>query len=183
MRVLWIGTVLVPTFLSLAASEAAQESEGPELRFESEAEYIGPVFDDDALRQRQGRHESSAGLIDVYNVWTSFQKVKLKSNLTIVGHSYQICQDLHPTMTFASLVYAYDGPLTIRVEHRLSSGGGTIPCTVTVPGLGLWLLTCSGPPIEIRPGFYKVTSTHTVTSGGSGSGKETTSFDMLGSCS
>ena len=70
-----------PTILSLTASEAAQESEGPELRFESEAEYIGPVFDDDALRQRQGRRESSAGLIDVYNVWTSFQKVNLKSNL------------------------------------------------------------------------------------------------------
>ena len=44
MRVLWIGTVLIPIFLSLTASEAAQESEGPELRFESEADYIGPVL-------------------------------------------------------------------------------------------------------------------------------------------
>ena len=131
--------MLIPTILSLTASEAAQESEGPELRFESEADYIGPVFDDDALRQRQGRRESSAGLIDVYNAWTSFQKVNLKSNLV----------------------------------------GGTIPCTVTVPGLGLWLLNCSGPPTDIRPGFYKVTSVHTVTSGGSGNGKETASFDVL----
>ena len=87
-------------------------------------------------------------------------------------------------MTLASLVFTYDGPLTIRVEHRLSGGRGHHPLHCHRAGLGLWLLTCSGPPTEIRPGFYKVTSTHTVTSGGSGSGKETTSLTCsAGSCS
>jgi len=182
MRLLWIGTVLVPTILSLTASEAAQESEGPELRvLESEAQYFGPVLSDRAEERRLAERRQS-GDIDLYNVWTSFQKVTLKSNLTIVGHSYQICQDLHPTMTFASLVFAYDGPLTIRVEHRLSGGGGTTLCTNNVSSSGFWLLTCTVRPTDIRPGFYKVTSVHTVTSGGSGNGKETASFDMFGSC-
>ena len=85
-------------------------------------------------------------------------------------------------MTLASLVFTYDGPLSVRVEHRLSGGEGTVLGTFSLPVSGFWLLTVTGPPSDIRPGFYKVTSVHTVTSGGSGNGKETAAFDVFGSC-
>ncbi|MGH9459828.1 MAG: hypothetical protein ACRD1X_01315 [Vicinamibacteria bacterium] len=188
----WIGNLLVPILLLLAASAAAQEPEGPELRvLNSEAQYLGPVLSDHAEEQRLAqRRQALAGDIDVYNVWTSFQKIKFNSNYTIVGHSYQICQDLHSTLTFGSLIYALYSPIQVQVEHRLSGGGGVFTCAYDLPATGEWLLTCDISSRELRAAcdgpdtacFYKVKSTHRVTGGGSGSGKETASFDVYASC-
>ena len=101
MRNVWIGTLLVPLMLSLSASEAAQEAEEAELVLGSgDAIYVGPVLDDRAFAQRLSQSDAGSGAIDVYNVWTSFQKPKLKSNLTITGHSYQICRVSHNQLYF-----------------------------------------------------------------------------------
>ena len=52
-------------------------------------------------------------------------------------------------MTLASLVFTYDGPLSVRVEHRLSGGEGTVIGTFSLPVSGFWLLTVTGPPSDI----------------------------------
>ena len=183
MRKLWIGTLLAPFVLSLTATKAAVEPSQRELRvLSSEATYVGPFLDDQALRRRQAlQREQGTGVIDVYNVWTSSQKVKLKSNLTIVGHSYQLCQD-DRQMFFAHLIFNGGGSIEVQVQHKLNNGGGTFSCTHNVTTSDFWLLTCEIDPREIRPGYYKVTSKYTVTRGGFGGGKETAWFDMFSSC-
>lgn len=152
------------------------------LRFSHEATYVGPMLGDSALQRRLTQRDSTAsGAIDVYNVWTSFQKVKLKNNFTITGHSYQICQDLHNTMYFASLIFAADGPIELTSQHKLK-GGPTLECSGDIPTIGFWIVTCGGSPRNLRPNFYKVTSTYRVSRGGSGSGKETAMFDLFAVC-
>ena len=181
MRNLWIGSLLVLLSFSLSASEAAQEEpDGPELKvLSSEATYVGPLLDDRAVQQRVARQrELGTGAIDVYNVWTSYQKVKLKSNLTIVGHSYQICQQ-DSRLVFATLIWSGTGGIEVRVQHTLNRGGGTFTCDFDVTVFDFWLLTCEIDARDVRPGFYKVTSKHTVTRGGSGGGKETAWFDVF----
>ncbi len=134
MRNVWISALLVPLFLSLTASEAAQEPEGPELKvLSSEAEYVGPVFPDASLQQRLAEQRNAGtGVINVYNVWTSFQKVKLKNNLSIVGHSYRICLDRHSTLYFGNLIFNGGGPIQVRLQIKLNKGGGTFLCDYNV---------------------------------------------------
>ena len=104
MRNFWIGALLVPLVLSLTASEAAQEPQVRTLQpLSSRAIYLGPVLDDRALGQRALGRTASSGSIDVYNVWTSFQAPKIKSNLSLTGHSYQICSDRYRSFYFGSL--------------------------------------------------------------------------------
>ena len=182
MRKLWIGTLLAPFVLSLTATKAAVEPTQQELQvLSSEATYVGPLLDDQALQRRQAlQREQGTGDIDVYNVWTSFQKVSLKNNLTIVGHSYQLCQG--DPMFFGHLIFNGGGPIEVQVQHKLNNGGGMFSCTFNVNTSDFWLLTCEVDPHEIRPGYYKVTSNYKVTRGGSGGGKETAWFDIFGSC-
>jgi hypothetical protein len=188
----WIGKLVVTFLLFLTTAAAAQGPKGPELRvLDSEAQYFGPVLSDQAEKQRLAqRRRALAGDIDIYNVWTSFQNIKFKSNFTITGHSYQICQDRNPQIIFGSLIYALESPIQVLVDHKVSGGGGTFSCGYELPATGEWLLTCNissrdlgsecdGPDTAC---FYKVTSTHRIVGGGSGSGKETASFDVYATC-
>lgn len=184
MRKLWIGTLLVPFVLALTATKAAVEPAQRELQLLSaEAEYVGALLADSALEQRIARQRAEAtGVIDFYNVWTSFQKVKLKSNLTITGHSYQICQNVNRSVFFGNLIFAGSGPLTVRLQITLNRGGGSFVSDFNIPSLGFWMITGEVPSSAIPPGYYKITAKYTVISGGSGSGKETAWFDIFSSC-
>ena len=185
MRNLWIASVLVLLSFSLSASEAAQEEpEGPQLEvLSSEAVYLGQPLADSALQQRLAeRRASSAGIIDSYNVWPSFQNVKFKANSTITGHAYQICQNQR--LIFGNLLYVFatSGSVDIRVQINLNKGGGSFTCNFSNITLGFWQLSCEADPRAISPSYYKATAKYTVTRGGNGSGKETAWFDLFDPC-
>ena len=182
MRKLWIGTLLVPFVLSLTATKAAVEPSQEQIPvLSSEATYVGPLLGDQALLRRQSlQREQKTGDIDVYNVWTSDQNVRLNNALRITGHSYQICQS--GRMIFGHLIFNGGGAIQVQVQHRVNNGGGSVTCDYNVTTSDFWLLTCEIDPNSIRPGYYKVTSNYKVTSGGSGGGKETAWFDIFGDC-
>ncbi len=176
-----IGALLVPLVLSLTASEAAQEPDVQTLQpLSSQAIYLGPVLDDRALGQRALGRAPSSGAIDVYNVWTSFQEPKIKSNLSLTGHSYQVCSDRYSSIFFGRLIRNFANSIEVQVTYNLSKAQKqSTTCTFDVNLPGLWLLMCEGDIRDYVNGFYKVTAKHSVTQGGSGSGRATCFFDVL----
>ena len=117
MRKVWICTLLVPFVLSLTTSEAAQEPEQSGFQVVStDAEYLGPIPSDAVIAERRAQ---SGGSLDVYNVWTSFKRPRLRPNLQITGHSYQICTDRFNAVWFATLVF-----------NRANNISGDVPAAV-----------------------------------------------------
>ena len=137
MRNFWMGVVLAPLVLSMAASEAAQEPEVQTFQpLSSRAIYLGRVLDDGALGQRALEQNAASGAIEVYNVWTSFQEPQIKSNLSLKGHAYQICGDQYNSFFFASL------DLQLRKFHRRRGNLQSLQSAKTVDHL---FLRCQSP--------------------------------------
>ena len=181
MRNFWMGVVLAPLVLSMAASEAAQEPEVQTFQpLSSRAIYLGRVLDDGALGQRALEQNAASGAIEVYNVWTSFQEPQIKSNLSLKGHAYQICGDQYNSFFFASLIFNSANSIDVEVTYNLSKARKQSPtCSFDVNLPGLWLLMCEGDSRDYVTGLYKLKAKHTVTQGGSGRGTAKCFFDVL----
>ena len=103
------------------------------------------MLDDRALRQRLLGRTPSAGAIDVYNVWTSFQEPEIASNLSLTGRSYQICSDSNRSIFFGSLIFNSANSVEVPVTHNLSNAQKrSTTCTFDVNLPGWWLLMCEG---------------------------------------
>ena len=181
MKNLTIGVFLIPLVLSMAATEAAQESEERTFQpLSSRAVYLGPVPNERELGQRAVGQEAASGAIEVYNVWTSFQEPEIKANLSLNGHAYQICSDQHTSFFFASLIFNSANSIDVKVTYNLSRAQKqSTTCDFDVDLPGLWLLMCEGATRDFVPGLYKLKAKHTVTTGGSGKGNATCFFDVL----
>ena len=138
MRNLWIGVLLVPLVLSMAATEAAAQE--PDVQtfqpLSIRAIYLGRVLDDRTLGQRALRRNAAGGAIEVYNVWTSFQEPQIKSNLSLNGHAYQICGDQYSSFYFCQ------SDLQLRELHRRRGNLQSLQSAKTVDHL---YLRCQSP--------------------------------------
>ena len=114
------------------------------------------------------------------NVWTSFKRPRLRPNLQITGHSYQICTDRFNAVWFATLVFNRANNISVDVTHVIKGPTpGNVICSNNLPTRGVWLLLCQIDSREVRDGFYKVTGKARIRSGGSGSSNGTARFDLL----
>jgi len=180
-RNLWFVTLLVGLTLgSPATFRAAPQTEVQAFHpIRTGGIYVGPAVDDRGLEQRAVQ---TSGDIDVYNIWPSFQPSRIKSDLSIGGgHQYQFCSNRHASFFVNTMIVNHSDAIDFNVTYTFQGAArGKVTCVFrnVITFTGVWVVWCDLSLAGVANGLYKVTGNHSVTSGGSGSGKETSFFDV-----
>jgi hypothetical protein len=184
MRKIWTTCLITGlTVTSLAVVCAAKEAETRTIApHGSRAIYLGERLDGLGLRQLgPPKTATTSGAIDVYNVWTSFTDIDIRSNLELTGHSYVLCSNIDDSIFYGHLIYSFLDFIEVRVVYNWSIADRLTATTFfnLNNGPGFFLLVDEFDIRDFRDGYYKVKARYTVTGGGSGSGKESCFFDVL----